>query len=79
MRISKSFTLEPEISEFVESTKGERSASERVNELLRRAMVEEMYERLEKEAEEFFDRASANERVETRAFQNAASRSFERD
>src|SRR5882762_1259125 len=46
MRIAKSLTIEPEISSYVDETKGDRSASERVNELLRRAMVQEQYERL---------------------------------
>ncbi len=36
MRIPKSFTIEPEISKYVDETKGERSASDRVNDLLRR-------------------------------------------
>lgn len=79
MRISKSFTIEPEISEYVTSTKGKRSSSERVNDLLRRAMLQEKYERLEAEAEAFFAIGGAKERRETRAFQTAAVRTFQRD
>ncbi len=79
MRISKSFTIEPDISEYVTNTKGKRSASERVNDLLRRAMLQEKYERLETEAEAFFAVAGATDRKETRAFQTAALRTFERD
>ena len=54
MRISKSFTIEPEVSEYVMKTKGEQSASERVNALLRRAMLQEQEEALEAEAAAFF-------------------------
>lgn len=79
MRISKSFTIEPEISEYVISTMGKRSASERVNYLLRRAMLQEKYERLEAEAEAFFAASSIKGRTETQAFQKAAVRAFERD
>lgn len=79
MRFSKSFTLDPEISEYVTSTKGKGSASDRVNDLLRRAMLQEKYERLEKEAAAFFSAAGTKERPEAHAFQRAAIRTFERD
>jgi len=79
MRISKSFTIEPEISEYVIKTKGERSASDRVNDLLRRAILEEKYERLEAEAAAFFVVVGAKERKETQAYQSAAIRTFQRD
>jgi len=79
MKISMSFTIEPEISEYVAHTKGASSASARVNDLLRRAIVQEKYERLEAEAEAFFAVAGAKERKETHAFQTAAIRTLERD
>jgi hypothetical protein len=79
MRIAKSFTIDPEISEYVTSTRGKRSASERVNDLLRRAMLQEQYERLEEEAKAFFVGAGAEERKETKAFQKASVGAFERD
>ncbi len=79
MRISKSFTIEPEISEYVIKTKGDQSASERVNDLLRRAMLEEKYQRLEEEAAAFFGAVSAKERKETQAYQKAAVRTLQRD
>ncbi len=78
MRISKSFTIEPEISSYVDETKGERSASDRVNELLRRAMIQEQYERLEREAAQFFAEAE-RERGESKEFQKASLRTFGRD
>jgi hypothetical protein len=78
MRLPKSFMVDTEINEYVDSTKGERSASERVNELLKRAILEEQYDRLEAEAAAFFAEVRSS-RVETRAFQKAALRSFDRD
>jgi hypothetical protein len=78
VRLTKSFTLDAEINEYVDTTKGDRSASERVNELLRRAMLEERYEQLEAEAAAFFAHA-AGDRSEAKAFQKAASRTFDRD
>jgi len=79
MRIAKSFTLDAEVSDYVDGTKGNRSASERVNELLRRAMLAEQYERLETEAAAFFGTSEESEREETAAFRNAALKSFQRD
>jgi hypothetical protein len=78
MRISRSFTIEPDISEYVTNTKGKRSASERVNDLLRRAMLQEKYELLETEAEVFFTATGAKDRKEIHAFQTAARRTVER-
>ena len=78
MRLAKSFMVETELNEYVDTTKGNRSASERVNELLRRAMLEEQYERLEVEAAAFFARV-ADDRSEAKAFQHASLRSFDRD
>lgn len=78
MRLAKSFTIEPDINEYVDETKGERSASERVNELLRRAMRQEQEERLEAEAAAFFAESKA-ERAEAKAMQKEALRTFGRD
>ena len=78
MKLAKSFTIEPDINEYVDETKGERSASERVNELLRRAMRQEQYEKLEAEAAAFFAESKA-EHAETKAMQKAALRTLSRD
>ena len=78
MRLAKSFTIEDDINRYVDETKGDRSASDRVNEMLRRAIVQEQYDRLEAEAAEFFADAKA-ERTETKTFQKAALRTFGRD
>ncbi len=78
MRLPKSFTIESEVSQYVDSTKGRRSASDRVNELLMRAIRDEQYERLEAEAAEFFAESTRG-RAETLAFQKESLRSFGRD
>jgi len=78
MRLAKTFTIEPEINDYVDETKGAGSASERVNELLRRAILQEQYDRLEAEAAAFFADSRAG-RTETRAMQKASRRTFSRD
>jgi hypothetical protein len=78
MRLPKSFTIEPDINEYVDETKGDRSASDRVNELLRRAIIQEQYDRLEAEAAAFFVDAKAD-RAETKAMHKEALRTFGRD
>jgi hypothetical protein len=78
MRISKSFTIEPDISSYVDETKGDRSASDRVNQLLRLAMIQEQYHRLEAEAADFFAEAQEG-RTESKALQKAALRTLGRD
>ena len=78
MRLAKSFTIEADINEYVDETKGDRSASDRVNELLRRAVIQEQYARLEAEAAEFFGDKKTS-RAEARAFQKASLRTFGRD
>ncbi len=79
MKLAKSFTIEPDLNEYVATTKGARSASERVNELLRRAMLEEQYEKLEREAAAFFAAARKEGRREVRSFQRASLRTLSRD
>ena len=78
MRLAKSFTIEPDINSYVDETKGDRSASDRVNELLRRAMLQEQYDRLEAEAADFFAHAKTA-RIETKAFQKASIQTCSRD
>jgi hypothetical protein len=77
-KLPKTYTIEPDVNHYVEATKGSLSASKRVNELLKRAIVQEQYEQLEKEAAEFFA-AEADDRSETMSFQRAARRTLERD
>jgi Arc/MetJ family transcription regulator len=77
MRQAKSFTISDEILIEIANTKGTGSTSERVNELLRRALELERRERLELEAAEFFrnDKDSVRERV---AYQKASKEALSR-
>jgi len=76
-RVAKSYTIEPEVESYVTSTRGDRSASQRVNELLKRGIAQEKYEQLEREAAAFF--GSETSRTETKEFQKATRRTLERD
>ncbi len=76
MRLSKSFTLERSLVSYVQRTRGGRSRSERVNELLKKAILQEQYETLEEEAAGFFSTRSEAERAEARAFQRASIKSI---
>jgi hypothetical protein len=78
-RFSRSFTIDHSILDYLQRTRSGRSRSERVNELLRRAVLAEQYEALEREAAEFFAGAGRAERAEARAFTRASRRSLARD
>lgn len=75
----KSYTIDPEIGEYLAATKGDTSASERVNDLLRRAIIQEREEKLEAEAAAFFATVKGKRRKSTSDFQRAALHTFERD
>lgn len=77
-RTSKSYSIERQVDAYVTRTRGKVSASERVNELLRRAIEEEQEENLEREAAQFFSELPADFRKEERAFQKATKRSLAR-
>jgi len=77
-KLPKTYTIEPEVDNYVEATKGASSASKRVNELLKRAIIQEQYDQLEKEAAEFFS-PEPRDRQEAKALQRAARRTLERD
>ncbi len=77
-RSSKSFTVDRSILDYLQRTRSGRSRSERVNELLRRAIREEQYEALEREAAEFFAAVGKTQRAESRAFARASRRSITR-
>jgi hypothetical protein len=78
-RSSKSFTVDRSILDYLQRTRSSRSRSERVNELLRRAILQEQYEALEAEAAEFFAAVGRKERIEARAFSAASLRSITRE
>ena len=79
MRVSKSFTIEKSIVSYVKKTRGNRSNSDRVNELLSEAIELEQELELELEAAEFFAAESAESRAEARTFQEASIRSIGKD
>jgi hypothetical protein len=77
MRVPKTLTLEESLLAAVERTKGEGSTSERVNQLLKRALDLEREIELEREAARFY--SSTDDRQEERAFQKASLRSIARE
>jgi predicted CopG family antitoxin len=79
MRKVKSFTISEDILAELEVTKGERSASEHVNELLRRALELERRERLELEAADFFAKKDQTATRERNAYSNASKLALSRD
>ena len=77
MRIPKTLTLEESVLADVERTKGERSMSEHVNQLLKRALDLEREVALEREAARFY--SDTGDRQEESSFQKASVRSITRD
>jgi len=78
MRQAKSFTISDEILTEIADTKGTESTSERVNELLKRALELERRERLEQEAAEFFANDRKDSARERSAFQKASIEALSR-
>jgi predicted CopG family antitoxin len=78
MRQAKTFTISNDILTEIASTKGTVSTSERVNELLRRALELERRERLEMEAAEFFSIDGADSVRERVAYQKASKETLSR-
>ena len=78
MRAPKSYSIERELAEYISITKGDGSASDRVNELLRHAILDEQYQKLEAEAAAFFEERQTG-RIGTKALQKAALWTFGRD
>ena len=71
--------MDRDVLSYVAGTARGGSESERVNELLKQAIMREMYRKLELEAAEFFAGPTRRSRRETKAFQSAAVRSITRD
>ena len=72
-------TMEESLLEVIERTKGDRSTSDRVNELLKLALEHEKRVELDREAAIFFGAKNRKDRSERRAFQKAALRSFAKE
>jgi hypothetical protein len=82
MRKATSLTISEDVIAQIANTKNGRSLSERVNELLRRALVLERAERLEQEAAVFFADAkneSGKDAAERLAYRKASRRVLTRD
>lgn len=77
MRIPKTFTLDDRVIAAIEQTKGDCSTSERVNQLLKRALDLERQDELQREAAQFY--GDVEGRQEERAFQKASLRSLTKD
>jgi predicted CopG family antitoxin len=78
MRKRATFTIEEELLTRIESSKGERSASERVNELLQRGLEQELEEELARQARRFFGKRDADERSERQGFFQLTKKSWGR-
>ncbi len=76
-RTAKTLSLEKELLQEVEQSKGKVSTSERVNQLLRAGLKAERQRSLQEEAAKFFQ--SEEDRAERRAFQSASVRSIARE
>jgi diphthamide biosynthesis methyltransferase len=79
MRKATSLTISSDILAEIATTKGAGSTSDRVNNLLKRALELEKRERLEQEAAEFFGNNAANSDTERAAFQKASKNAISRD
>jgi hypothetical protein len=77
LRKTRSYSLDPELVLEIQRTKGQASASERVNQLLSYALEMERQANLSQEAAEFFADAP-KDRQERRALQKASLKSWAR-
>jgi hypothetical protein len=75
LKKTRSFSLDPDVLTQVERTKGNASASERVNQLLKCALEMERKASLYDEAARFFSTVP-DDREERRAFQKANRRTW---
>jgi methylase of polypeptide subunit release factors len=77
LRKTRSYSLDAEVVAQIERTKGEASASERVNHLLRYALEMERKASLAEEAAKFFA-SKSRDREEHRAFRKISFRCWTR-
>lgn len=76
-KVNKSFSLDRDLVEQLETTRGTLSASERVNALLKIGLEVERDRTLDEETQKFF--ASAAKDEGTKAFRDAALRSWAKE
>ncbi len=74
VRQPRSYSIDPDLHTYIAETKGDRSASERVNELLKLAIEQEELQALERDASKFFANPKNHDRQSARAFQRSAIR-----
>jgi hypothetical protein len=77
-KVAKTFSLERDLLQLIEQTRGAVSSSQRVNELLKAGLEAESRRKLEQEAADFFG-SQADDRSERRTFQSASIRSLSRE
>ncbi len=77
IKITRSFSIDSDLALEIDRTKGSRSASEHVNNLIKLGLALERRSRLEEEARQFFEDAP-DDREERRAFQKANLKTWER-
>jgi hypothetical protein len=77
-KIARTFTLERDLLQLVERTKGKVSASARVNELLKAGLEAERRRGLEREAAEFFH-TEPDDPAERAAFRASSIKSLSRE
>jgi hypothetical protein len=78
-RTTRTFSLEKQVLEEVERTKGPVSTSARVNQLLKTGLEAERSRALHAEASQFFTSEPDKARKARRAFQSASVKSITRD
>ena len=78
-RTTKTFSLEKEVLEEVERTKGASSTSERVNKLIKIGLEIERQQSLHAEAAAFFQAGSGEERTSRQAFLRASMKAIARE
>lgn len=79
MRKVKSFTLSEDVLAALEATEKGRSTSDRVNELLRRALAIERREQFEQEAANFYAQQDPKAAKERDAYNKAAKIALSKD
>ena len=77
-RKAKTVTLDAEVLREIESTKGKRSTSDRLNELLKVGLEAERAHRIDAEIASFFAN-HAEDRQESLAFQRASAKAVSRE
>jgi hypothetical protein len=79
VKTAGSYTIDKDVKDYIDETKGELSASQRANELLNAAIEREQLDALARQARQFFGDPRNADRENARAFQKSAIRVQARD